>query len=101
LQWRIIKIFISVGQAVVASVAAAAFVAACFAIVAFDFAFPFGDYNKQTSNILRSENFTKAVTTVNGLVKKDTDPLQFGRYLVRNVSGNLLIQEINKQLAEY
>ena len=65
-----------------------------------DFAFPFGDYNKQTSNILRSENFTTAVTTVNGLVKKDTDPLQFGRYLVKNVSGNLLIQEINKQLAE-
>ena len=65
-----------------------------------DFAFPFGEFNDQTVNILRSENFTTAVTTNDELIKMDTDPLQFGRYLVRNISGKLLIREINKKLAQ-
>lgn len=62
------------------------------------FAFPFGDYDDKTCEILRSEHFSLAVSTADNLVHSDTNPFQLGRYLVENLPGKELIGELKKRL---
>jgi peptidoglycan/xylan/chitin deacetylase (PgdA/CDA1 family) len=54
------------------------------------FAYPFGgtsDYNHSSVAILRSRGFDCACTTIPGTLRRDTDPLQVPRFLVRDWGG--------------
>jgi peptidoglycan/xylan/chitin deacetylase (PgdA/CDA1 family) len=61
------------------------------------FAYPHGNYNLQTSEIVRQAGFTCACTTSANIVGKNSDRFQLPRFPVENCNG----EEFAKQLSKW
>jgi peptidoglycan/xylan/chitin deacetylase (PgdA/CDA1 family) len=61
------------------------------------FAYPHGNYNSQTSEIVRQAGFTCACTTNANIVGKNSDRFQLPRFAVENWDG----EEFAKQLSRW
>ncbi|HEV7621282.1 MAG TPA: polysaccharide deacetylase family protein, partial [Flavisolibacter sp.] len=51
-------------------------------------AYPYGNYNETTVGILRDLSFDAALTTNAGIVKKDSNCFELGRFQVKNWNGH-------------
>lgn len=61
------------------------------------FAYPHGNYNSETSEIVRQAGFTCACTTSGNIVGKNSDRFQLPRFAVENCNG----EEFAKQLSNW
>ncbi|HZG23378.1 MAG TPA: polysaccharide deacetylase family protein [Chitinophagaceae bacterium] len=64
-------------------------------------AFPYGSYNEATLNIVREMKLKAAFTTQDRLVIKTTDPVQLGRFQVKNWDGAQFEHELYKWMKKF
>lgn len=59
-------------------------------------AYPYGDYNTNTLTVSKQLKLSAAFTTTEKIVSNLSDPLQLGRFQVRNWTGDQFEEQINK-----